>query len=625
MIGVRRYPSLGQISHIAAYYLGRDPDWTKRHVETVLLRSDVAATRRLTIDVVLPADEAGSLPWPDGQRLYYVPLTTIAKRPARASFDLRDEAGSSLPVLSRRENAAITSTALRRAAEDLAGAPLSIELRRSLHQAVRSPMPDSAEVAVAYAITLIRAEHPEAFLNPAYAFFEQLLAVLSVNSILWSAVIGVPGERKIFKLAYDIPLTRPPIPRRRPYTESLEVRTRYGTSDYERRHLGDRNEKGTVRRLLNRIANPLGLSAVDVIIERPYIRFTQSYHLQVRVPEGLEARRIRLFARLSDNRGRQIAPIDEAYADVAHLYFAGLDVETPGDACVSLRVSRRGFLTYSLVTAALITFMLAVYATYPSELVKHEEVAGAALLIVPALLVSFGIRPGEHPIVASALSGVRLVVLACGIFSVLAALSLVGARPEDLELGDSWRYLAQLSGALTLLLFTSWVLSLESAEWFRRIARRWWARYSAYAITATVLLLAGLATLYVLPDRAGVGTVGRVGGVAAVALLACALAWAAQFSDETTRPMHSRRLGSVMAVAFALLLWGGIEFSGLLRRPFVWVDVRTWLITSLWLLVASVLIIDVVRRRDPDEPIVDYGVPRQDEAEEHDPAVEDAP
>lgn len=608
------HPSLSGIGEVGAYFLTGRPDWIRRHVETVALRTENAARRRLTIDVVLPPAPEASHPWRDGARLFYLPLTTLAKRPARTNLDLCDESGQSLPVLNRRENATITSVALRRAVERLVGGQVSPELNRSLRELARTPSAD-AEIAMAYAITILQHEWPAVIDSRAYEAFQELLIHLSANWVLWTGAVGVPRERRVFKLGYDIALPQPRIPRQRPHSELITVITRTGESEYEREDPGDRNERGNLRRFANRVTNPLGLTSFDVIVERPYIRAAASYHLQVRAPDGVEARRVRLFARLRDPDGREIAPVAVAKGDTAHMYFSGLRVDTPGDASISFRVEARGLLSYSVVTTALITAMLLLYARYADELEAQPEVPGAALLIVPALLVSFGLRPGEHPVVARLLSGVRIVVLASGTLAVAAALALVGVRAGNADTDDTLRHLGEISAALTSLLVVSWVLALERVEDLRRLARRAWASYRYYRVTAAILPVASVALMYVSPKDSGLPGFGEIATLAALGALSAFSAWTALFADETSNPARSRHLAYVLAANALALAWAAIEFSGLLRRPFDWPDVRTGLIIFMWSLLVVVLI-EIFWRSDPNQLVASDVVPTQDQIED---------
>ena len=90
-----------------------DPkSWINRRVETVEMLSQEETRRRVSIDFTLSEKQRSALTTRHG---VIVPLSVLSKHPRR-NFDLRDEAGASLPVLGRNDNGNLALIALLRAA-----------------------------------------------------------------------------------------------------------------------------------------------------------------------------------------------------------------------------------------------------------------------------------------------------------------------------------------------------------------------------------------------------------------------------------------------------------------------------------------------------------------------------
>lgn len=80
-------------------------DWIKRRVESVEFTSDTSVRRRVSVDFRLRK----WLPEPVldwyGGKVHYVPIALLNKEPL-LEFDLRNEAGVALPLLTRQKNSA---------------------------------------------------------------------------------------------------------------------------------------------------------------------------------------------------------------------------------------------------------------------------------------------------------------------------------------------------------------------------------------------------------------------------------------------------------------------------------------------------------------------------------------
>ena len=96
---------------VALNLVGAWDDWVKRRVETVELLSDTTVRRRVSVDFRMRSWlPAPVLQW-DGSQFHYIPIAQLEKG-RMLRFDLRDETGRALPLLTRRKNAMISAATL---------------------------------------------------------------------------------------------------------------------------------------------------------------------------------------------------------------------------------------------------------------------------------------------------------------------------------------------------------------------------------------------------------------------------------------------------------------------------------------------------------------------------------
>ncbi len=413
-----------RVGGAAARFVLAERGWTSRHVEHVEVLDEVFARRRLTVDLTLPPVRGGSVcDLGEGEELFVMPVALMRKDRPVTDIDLVDEEGRSLPLLTRAENAAITAEALIAAARLMVrpfrlGDDLADRLRR-----VALADPDTADEAYREAPTTSAAQARARRLAQHSSFerFDTFALRAIAHSVIWVALRGRRGDRRIVKLVYEEPV----------------------------------NERARQRR--TRLALRFGLESLDVWLFTPHIPDAGSYHLSVSNPAGLDLRRLELLAALVPREGERFDYYVERAVRGGHIYVAGARAVGEGAVAMSLRVTRRGFVTQSLLAAALITALLVVFAACSTALAtKQPEVAGAVLLVVPALLVLFAVRPHEHALTTSLLSGVRFVVLLTGLIDAAAALVLAGFTPWDLDAHAWWVVFAISSGLCSALIFAVW-------------------------------------------------------------------------------------------------------------------------------------------------------------------------
>lgn len=476
------------------FFLTDSSNYLKRHVETLQIQSASFGRRRLTIDVQLPADGELGQAGDEGDYEFWIPVTFLAKRPPRSNIDLRDDRDRVVPLLTRRENNEITQAAVTAALREiLPGEPSQLLL--SLLCELITCNGIASEVALVLAKEALRAEGAELSTKRALAFVESL-RVLSGNYAAWVGFHGRPGERRVIKFHYDVEFDRQRVLRQRRSTRNYVVYARrsdeYHELDVE--EIGDKNPYSPVRRLAARAASATGLGAVNVGIESPYIVGSDSYHLQVESPPGVETRDIDLFATVDEEGDADSWKRDHG----AHLYVNGASLaeEGAGIALLTLRIGRRGFMTLSWLSAVVSAAILWLFYLTAEDHIESPEATAAVLLFGPALLAALVVRPGEHPVATKLFSGIRLLVALNGVLVVGAAAAVAGVTPEGWSVEHFWFISAIAASASAAVVTLGWIFSWDTTYKLVKGLRRQlstgaqYRRLCAWLLGATSLSLA---------------------------------------------------------------------------------------------------------------------------------------
>jgi hypothetical protein len=441
------------------FFLTDSSNYLKRHVETLQIQSASFGRRRLTIDVQLPSDGDLGKRGVEGEYEFWIPVTFLAKRPPRSNIDLRDDRDRVVPLLTRRENNEITHAAVMTAARELLPADPSQLLQSLLCELVTCDG-IASEVALVLAKEALRSEGATLSSEKALAFVESL-RVLSGNYAAWVAFQGRPGERRVIKFHYDVEFDRQRVLRQRRAVKNYVVYARRSEEIHalDVEEIGDKNPYSPLRRLAARIASATGLGAVNVGIESPYIVGSDSYHLQVESPPGVETRDIDLFATVDEEGDADSWKRDHG----AHLYVnrARLAEEGAGIALLTLRIGRRGFMTLAWLSAVLSAAILWLFDLTAEKHIESPEATAAVLLFGPALLAALVVRPGEHPVATKLFSGVRLLVALSGVLVVGAAAAVAGVTPEGWSVEHLWFVSAIAATVSAAMVTLGWVFSWD--------------------------------------------------------------------------------------------------------------------------------------------------------------------
>ncbi len=241
--------------------------------------------------------------------------------------------------------------------------------------------------------------------------------------------------------------------------------------------------------------------------EQYYVRLNEigasaSYHVEIEVPQELEinaigvvGKRYRWYDDLENRKNSDYLIQQIKIATEGKVYIPEpIPGRRVGLAWVKLRARRSGFLAGALATSLITTIMLAlaaVAAPYVVQVGKSES-GTAALLLVPALVTAFIVRPGEHAITAKMLRWARIALVLNAMLPALAVFFLITAHSEtdpnntvaNLSLGPIgftvvvakrvtnaghelqlyWAILAVASFLFTLLFALSYILPLPYGE-----------------------------------------------------------------------------------------------------------------------------------------------------------------
>lgn len=202
-----------QVAILVLELISTWPEWVHRRVETLSFEDEKTVLRAVSVDFTLPEGLRSPLPQIDGHDTYAVPVALLRKAALRR-FDLRDETGRSLPLMTSAENGVVAAGVLYNAAEvlpddeDLAGLPrqLPAELRAELWRIANSdgtagmkawetlvhPAPDDSYVVGAWRRILGESQD-----------FMSLTSDLARNFLVLTPIVTESAQRRIVKFSYE--------------------------------------------------------------------------------------------------------------------------------------------------------------------------------------------------------------------------------------------------------------------------------------------------------------------------------------------------------------------------------------------------------------------------------------
>jgi len=388
----------GDVAVAFASLLTRQGAWRHRRVETISVLSHETVRRAVSVDFTVPAEHRDDVRLGEGQ--WVVPLAVLAKRPL-VHFDLRDEAGESLPLLRAEETRTITRELLYLVLDlDLADSEAAdVDAGPVVERVLAMEPPASVELAEIDGAVAALEERAGSL--PGFAALAGRLA----RGFLLCAVVRDVERRRVVKFAYDEPLARP-----------------------------------------SRLAH---------FYDAPGCTEAGSYHAEVAVPGELRARRTELA---DDATGSALAsgPRD---ADRPSLYFSATRPDVQAGISVRYGTERGRFL----VPAALVAWLIALELALPwllADLSRLAAEAGPAISILlssSAVFSGLVLRAGEHPLLRLVLLPYRMSLVAATI-ALVAAAGALGFQASTDALRWIWGVGALVAAVAAV------ILSLQAAR-----------------------------------------------------------------------------------------------------------------------------------------------------------------
>ena len=425
--------------------LFESPEWQHRKVESLKFSDGDLGRRRLSID----CSPLAGLRIQEG---VLVPLGFLEKAPLSV-FDITDADGMPLPLLGRKENGFLAWSALCVAMKDDLGGTYTLAIERSLKRLVLGNRDEGADLANDL---LVEGESkygiPKSVIR---ASTGTLLQVLSQRFLLVTIVRSEnqpDAGRQIIKYSYHWEGKNDREPSARSEPEGTEV--------------------GVLRSLGRRALESLDFidSSYDLDVSSA-VDFA-SYHLEVHLPQGLKARTLEL-----PNSAQAPGRRDESREAVLHVVGDFTDDRSLRRADLrfaqlTFRVSWAGARSAAFVVSGY-TFAVYLLEEWLNNarpvLLDHNEGATSLLLLVPAVIGVFSVRPGENPPLRRLLIAHRAAAWISCAMLVVAAWTLVGSLREP-YISSVWRGGAYLTGLIFAVQATAAVTRLlqETGRWWRK-------------------------------------------------------------------------------------------------------------------------------------------------------------
>ncbi len=374
------------IAEAANELLRRQVGWRHRRVETLTMLSHEQVRRHVSVDFTVPADLREGLRLSDAGE-YAVPLALLAKRPL-VRFDLRNEEGHSIPLLTAEQNTMIGRELLYLwLAADLDAQDVDdAAVRAEAGELIEAVLGDQD---VTGAVERLERRHDLEPLDD----FRAMTAILACNFLLWAVVRGLE-RRRVFKFAYDEPYALRP-----------------------------------------------GLAYV---YDAPGCTEAWSYHLEVAVPIDLRARTTHLW----DAQTGEVLVAGALDADRPALYFVADPARPPArpEVVVDYGAERSRFMAPAAIVATVIALLVAL----PWLFADLKALAGSAgpaiglVLSTSAVFSALVLRTDEHPLLRRLLVRYRLCLVASTLAALFAAASL-GFQAEHWIIAVTWAVAAVVS------------------------------------------------------------------------------------------------------------------------------------------------------------------------------------
>lgn len=378
-------------------------EWIRRRVEQIRFLDDRSYERRVSVDFEVPARPR--------VQPFLVPVALLRKEPM-TTFDLRDEGGNSLCLLTKRENAHIAWSLLVAMGEIVLGDTLASAVQRELKVIAEEAEPVATQALDRFA----KSDAGTVLLSD--PGFERLAYDLVQNFLLLTSVTHDPGRRRVLKFSYV---------------------------------------EGPIEATLS-VEESLALSPLNIELEVPGIEFAGSYHLEVLAPENLEISSASLAAEHSagSSEDRRFLFDGPSGYQRVHLYLSELPPPISGEAWIRLRPPRRGLVRQAALSALGTTALMLTFLYFlDNPLVGRAEVAAPLLLVVPGSISLFIAGPSEHAMRSVILERLRFLLVGLALMPYSGAVLLV-VTPQSYARRLVWFALTAATAVLGGLVTAAW-------------------------------------------------------------------------------------------------------------------------------------------------------------------------
>jgi hypothetical protein len=429
---------VSELAADVAQLLSDEPRWVHRRVETVTFHDDVSLRRRTSVDFTVPNFLKSQHTRTGG--VIYVPLSLLEKR-ILEDFDLRDESGAALPMVSRAMNSRLSGEILiQQAVEALRAQSLPTELHeanRTSLMALAGPtqtddaLDSDAPEAIAQAKLIVSDEIARGFIQE-----------LGANFVLLAPIRATPGDHRVVKFAYD-------------------------AEYFSHSELPAGEEGASLTRRVYERCKVKARNALEVFGIAPFstgflvlaLADTQSYHVEVSGPDevGMETWLMRFGTEQeptlldSSNGSRRV-----------HLH-GGSDNPPNSWGLVGVEFFLRPGVVWPVcllsgITTATLAVGLMAHLWW--DLPRSGDAAAALIVALPTFFAP-AVAPGSHRLVRRMFKGLRSLVFVSALISFVAAASLALNLRHDAYLNTSkvWSFLAILSLIVTLATSAAFVAS----------------------------------------------------------------------------------------------------------------------------------------------------------------------
>jgi hypothetical protein len=547
----------------------------QRQVEQITIDLDRPIDSRLSVHLTIPAEAETGAPSAEGST-FLIPMTFLPKAEPRLGLTVLDEPGGAVPALDREECDRISAVAV------------AAEVQRVMAQAGRSrPLRELEEVMLT-----VTAEAPFQASLAVSEILEQigevggprgdrasdawrasgilpLLTRLVEHSVVWVALRGEIGERRVLTVCRRMPVTRQSVLRwsfgdlssihfsaLRPFRSRRASRVpgaglQLGGSVY-----GRRSYRLSFSILWARFWRWLALRPTDFEVAAVSATRSDVYELEMRCSKGLAPRGVRVFTgiAITEPSARGTPNVQTTLtADTAHVRLTRPASLSDLYLRFTIGLAPHTILALWWLTCGLAAALLWMFTASTAHLIGGDKSIAAALS-----LAGFSFLAGQAAKAWTAdrpLPGPASILLFCAIALSSAALLLIGIRPFGVGEGWAWSALAAAATVAAALLLVAWLLTRD-AVWgaLAEIGDAPKRRLAEFVLTGCGAAAAGSLLLTDPTDP-----VRATFAMFLVMLAVLSIAFAGQVDRA-----RSNWAGSPLLAGVALLLLGCVELRGAL-------------------------------------------------------------